>query len=109
MKNGVEDAVRDLGFDNAVILKPGLILGAREQTRAVEGIFQRLFHAVGLVSVSARDVFAQDAQVIARAAVSAARMAEQGKAPDSFWLVEAADIVKLGRDQWPSSDDEGRA
>ncbi|RDA93895.1 hypothetical protein CP533_4494 [Ophiocordyceps camponoti-saundersi (nom. inval.)] len=107
MKNGVEDAVRDLDFDQAVIVKPGLILGSREQTRMAESIFQKLAGVVGSVSPSVRDVFAQDAQVIARAAVSAARLAEQGKAPSKFWLVEAADIVRLGRDQWPLADDDG--
>lgn len=30
MKNGVEDAVKDLGFEQAIILKPGAILGERE-------------------------------------------------------------------------------
>lgn len=30
MKNGVEDAVRDLGFEHAVVVKPGMILGERE-------------------------------------------------------------------------------
>ncbi|PFH59563.1 hypothetical protein XA68_12195 [Ophiocordyceps unilateralis] len=109
MKNGVEDAVRDLAFDHAVIIKPGLILGAREQQRTMESLFQRLAHAVGYVSASARDAFAQDAQVIGRAAVSAARLVDQGKAPGSFWLVEAADIVKLGREQWPLAEEEARA
>ncbi|RDA82991.1 hypothetical protein CP532_2414 [Ophiocordyceps camponoti-leonardi (nom. inval.)] len=105
MKNGVEDAVRDLDFDQAVIVKPGLILGSREQTRMAEGIFQKLASVVGAVSPSIRDTFAQDAEVIARAAVSAARLADQGKAPSKFWLVEPADILRLGRDQWPLADD----
>lgn len=31
MKNGVEDVVRELGFENgAVVVKPGMILGERE-------------------------------------------------------------------------------
>lgn len=33
MKNGVEDAIKELGFEHAVILKPGMIL-AREKAKA---------------------------------------------------------------------------
>ncbi|KAF7177308.1 hypothetical protein CNMCM7691_005198 [Aspergillus felis] len=65
MKIGVEDAIKELGFEHAIILRPG-----------------------------------QDQTVIARAAVAAARMAEEGKAPSKYWVVEMGDIVKLGRDGW---------
>jgi hypothetical protein len=27
-------------------------------------------------------------------------MAEKGKAPSKYWVVEQADIVRLGRDEW---------
>lgn len=30
MKIGVEDAIKSLGFENAVVLRPGMILGERE-------------------------------------------------------------------------------
>lgn len=30
MKNGVEDAIKEIGFEQAIILKPGAILGERE-------------------------------------------------------------------------------
>lgn len=43
---------------------------------------------------------AQDQSTIGRAAVAAARMAEEGKAPSKYWVVEAADIVKYGRTEW---------
>jgi hypothetical protein len=42
----------------------------------------------------------QDQTVIGRAAVAAARMAEAGKAPSKYWVLEMGDIVKLGRDEW---------
>lgn len=42
----------------------------------------------------------QDQRVIGRAAVAAARAAEEGKAPSKFWCVEQAEILKLGRDEW---------
>jgi hypothetical protein len=27
-------------------------------------------------------------------------MAEEGKAPSKYWVVEQADILKYGRDEW---------
>jgi hypothetical protein len=27
-------------------------------------------------------------------------MAEEGKAPSKYWILEQADIVKFGRDEW---------
>ena len=43
MKIGVEDAIKDIGFDNAIILRPGMILG-REKPKApfFETIFANL-------------------------------------------------------------------
>ncbi|KAK9322036.1 hypothetical protein V1517DRAFT_374229 [Lipomyces orientalis] len=45
-----------------------------------------------------QDMIGQDQTIIGRAAVAAARMAEE--APSKYWVVEQADIVKLGRDEW---------
>lgn len=42
----------------------------------------------------------QDQLIIARAAVAALRVSHAGKAPSRFWILEAGDIVKLGRDEW---------
>lgn len=42
----------------------------------------------------------QDQTVIGRAAVAAARMSEEGRAPSKFWVVESSDILKYGRDEW---------
>lgn len=27
-------------------------------------------------------------------------MAHEGKAPSKYWVIEAADILKFGRDEW---------
>jgi uncharacterized protein YbjT (DUF2867 family) len=117
MKVGVEDAIKELGFDNAVILRPGMIIG-REQSKAlvlerlVEGL-QRLGQGiqdkVGMdvpIHKCFRKVRAdselagQDQTTIGRAAVAAARMVQEGKAPSDYWVLEQADIVRLGRDEW---------
>ena len=42
----------------------------------------------------------QDQTVIGRAAVAAARIAEEGKAPSKYCVLEQADIVRLGRTEW---------
>ncbi|EQB54137.1 Protein fmp-52 [Colletotrichum fructicola] len=100
MKNGVEDAIKEAEFDHGIILKPGMILGQREQGRAGEGIFQSVIKGLGMVSRAAQDSLGQDAEVIARAAVHASVLVEQGKAPSGLWVIEAHDIVRLGRTEW---------
>ncbi|KAL0941837.1 nad dependent epimerase dehydratase family protein [Colletotrichum truncatum] len=100
MKNGVEDAIKEAEFDHGIILKPGMILGEREQSRAAEGIFQTAVRSLGYLSRNVQDSIGQDADVIARAAVHAAILVEQGKAPKGLWVIEAADIVRLGRTEW---------
>ncbi|EGX87760.1 NAD(P)-binding domain [Cordyceps militaris CM01] len=104
MKNGVEDAVRELGFAHAIVLKPGVILGEREQRRTAESWFQSLTHGLGRVSTAAKDFLGQDAEVIARAAVRAAELAAQGKAPSEYWVVEASEILRLGRTEWKEAE-----
>ncbi|KAM5346622.1 hypothetical protein ACJ41O_009627 [Fusarium nematophilum] len=100
MKNGVEDAIKEQGFEQAVILKPGLIIGSREHGRFGEGLFQTAVGAIGRLSGAVKDALGQDAEVIARAAVKAAQLAGEGKAPSKYWVVDAAEIIKLGRTEW---------
>ncbi|RBQ74053.1 hypothetical protein FVER53590_02040 [Fusarium verticillioides] len=97
MKNGVEDAIKELDFEQAVILKPGMILGHREASRTVEGIAQGAVNGLGYLSAGIRDTFGQDADVIAKAAVRAAQLASEGKAPSKYWILSGSDIIKLGR------------
>jgi hypothetical protein len=42
----------------------------------------------------------QDQKIIGRAAVAAVKLAQEGKAPSKFWVLEQGDVVKYGRDQW---------
>lgn len=98
MKVGVEDAIRELAFEQAIILRPGMILGAREVPKAPfwEGLMGRLHN----VSQGLQDRMGQDQLYIGRAAVAAAETAERGQAPGKYWVVESGDILKLGRDEW---------
>ncbi|EDN02494.1 NAD dependent epimerase/dehydratase [Histoplasma capsulatum] len=97
MKNGVEDAIRDLDFEHAIIVKPGAIIH-REQSKVL--FFERAVECLSMFGQGLQDMIGQDQAIIGRAAVAAARMAEEGKAPSKYWVVNMADIVKYGRDEW---------
>ncbi|KAK8051176.1 hypothetical protein PG993_002561 [Apiospora rasikravindrae] len=94
MKNGVEDAIKELGFEHAIIVKPGMII-AREKSKA--WLAEK---AVETMPQFARDRLGQEASVIGRAAVAAAQVVGEGKAPSKYWEVGMADILKMGRDEW---------
>jgi len=101
MKRGVEDTVEGLGFETAIILRPGLILGDREVAHQGGPLLTGLAKGVGrLFGIGAQDTFAQEAEVIGRAAVHAAKIAAEGKAPGKYWVLEQSDIVRLGRTEW---------
>ncbi|KAA8642780.1 hypothetical protein EYZ11_002940 [Aspergillus tanneri] len=97
MKIGVEDAIKELDFEHAIILRPGLILG-RETPKAA--FLENIVESLRILGQGVQDRIGQDQTTIGRAAVAAARMAEEGKAPSKYWIVEMSDIVKLGRDEW---------
>ncbi|KAM0277879.1 hypothetical protein ACHAQH_005511 [Verticillium albo-atrum] len=109
MKIGVEDAIKDAGFDNAVILRPGAILGAREQPHFGGGFLNAAVRSLSYVSQGCQDAIGQEHEVIARAAVRAAQIVAEGGAPDKYWVIEAADIVRLGRTEWKNSADKPTA
>ncbi|EED16311.1 conserved hypothetical protein [Talaromyces stipitatus ATCC 10500] len=97
MKVGVEDAIKELDFEQAIILRPGMILG-REKPKAP--LFEKVVENLNRIGQGIQDRLGQDQTVIGRAAVAAARIAEEGKAPSRYWVVEMGDIIKLGRDEW---------
>lgn len=68
MKGELEVAVSALPFEKVVILRPGLIVGAREESRPPEYAARVVAGAMGKVSSSLKDFWAQDAEVIGRAA-----------------------------------------
>lgn len=100
MKIGVEDKIRDLDFEHSVILRPGMILGTRETPRG--GMGEAYFESAvrGLNRVGLQDSLGQEAEVIARAAVRASQLVEEGKAPSKHWIIEQAEIIRLGRTEW---------
>ncbi|KAI2628743.1 NAD(P)-binding protein [Hypoxylon sp. NC1633] len=100
MKVGVEDSIKSLNFDQAIILRPGLIIGQREVEHSGGPLLNTLARGLGKISQGVQDSFGQEAEVIGRAAVRASVLAAEGKAPSKYWVLEASDIVKYGRDEW---------
>ena len=102
MKGELEDAVKALDVPHIVLLQPGILLGPREETRPAEAVARAV--AKGLSAISGGYLtrsWAQDVDVIARAAVTAARKCLDGQAPPGkVWYIGAPEIEKFGRAEW---------
>jgi uncharacterized protein YbjT (DUF2867 family) len=98
MKGELEDAVKALGFKHTVILRPGLIVGGREDSRPAEFAVQSVARAFRRITPALTDFWAQDATVIARAAVNAGVKCVEGEKEPGIWLLGQADIVALGKE-----------
>lgn len=101
MKAELEEAIKELGFPHTVIMKPGLLVGERKDSRPSEAVAR--FMAKGLMKLGGgalTDWWAQDADVIAKAAVSAGLACAGGKREEGLWVVEQSEIVRLGRKEW---------
>ncbi|KZF21097.1 protein fmp52, mitochondrial precursor [Xylona heveae TC161] len=104
MKGELEDAVTALGFEHTVILRPGLIVGKRNESRPPEAIMRGVANCLGALNTTwLKDGWAQDANVIAQAAVAAGLSCKEGRIPEGkekVWVLKQADIVRLGRTEW---------
>lgn len=100
MKGELEDAVIALDFEHTVIVRPGLLIGSRNELRAAEFALQKVAGFMGSISGNKlKDFWAQDADVIGRAAVKAGLEALEGKG-GKVRLLSQADIVRMGRSEW---------
>ena len=96
LKTEVEIAVKELDFEHTVIVKPGLIVGDRGESRPIEAVFRSTAKILGAISGGVlKDGWAQDADVIARAAVKAGLKTDEGDV--KVWEVEQKEILRLGR------------
>lgn len=59
MKGELEDAVKALEFDHTVILRPGLIVGNRQETRFGEAVGRKLAGLAGALGNAFKDPWAQ--------------------------------------------------
>ena len=104
MKGELEDAVKALDFEKTVILRPGLIVGAREDSRPSEAAIRHVAKFLGGISGHwLTDGWAQDADVIAKAAVSGGLKALAGEGP-KVWTLGQSEIVRLGRTEWKATE-----
>lgn len=102
LKGKCEEAAKELGFEHTIILRPGLIVGQREDSRPAEAVLRFVASSMGKLHSSLKDSWAQDANVIAKAAVTAGLKGLAGDVPagsEKVWIVEQADIVRLARDE----------
>jgi len=95
----LEEAVKALGFEHTVILRPGLLVGSREESRPAEFAIRKIAGFAGMIGNGLKDFWAQDAEVVGRAAVTAGLQALEGGKPQ-VWELGQADIVKIGRTEW---------
>lgn len=101
MKGEIEEDVKALGFERTVILRPGLISGQRDESRPMEAAARFFAGFAGKVHSGLKDSWAQDAEVIARAAVNAGVKALEGDVPEGsekVWTLYGSDILRLGKE-----------
>ncbi|KAJ2901387.1 hypothetical protein MKZ38_001905 [Zalerion maritima] len=109
MKAGVENAIKEQDFDQAIILRPGTIFSERTGPRASEMSFQGLIKGVGKLGQGVMDMLGQEDHVIGTAAVRAVEAAERGEAPSKIWIMEGSDIIKYGRELEKETGKAGEA
>lgn len=97
MKGELEEKVKELGFKHTVILRPGLIMGDRGESRPGEWMLRGLANSMKKVSPALTNFWGQDAGIIGKAAVVAGVSCVEGKKEAGVWEVGQAEIVQLGK------------
>lgn len=97
MKGQLEDDVKALGFKHTVIVRPGLILGGREDSRPAEFAIQSVAKLFKAVTPKLTDFWAQDAATIAKAAIDAGLQCLDGKREEGAWVLGQVEINALGK------------
>jgi len=100
MKAELEEAIKALAFPHTVILKPGLLLGTRQDSRPAEAAARKIASGLGSISKGLIDFWTQDADVVGKAAVAAGLQCVEGQRKEGVWIVDQSDIVRLGRTEW---------
>lgn len=101
MKAELEEAVKSVGFQYTVLVRPGLLVGNRSESRPAEGVLKAVAKGLGSVSKTwLADWWAQDVDVIGRAVVAATMECAESKRKPGVWEVDQAEIIKLGRTNW---------
>lgn len=103
MKGEIEEHIKEIDFDHTIIVRPGLIVGTRQESRPWEAVSRAIATGLGHLYHGLKDPWAQDADTIAKAAVLAAIRVEKGEIKDKVVVLGQGDIVRLGRNEWPAS------
>ncbi|PWY65238.1 NAD(P)-binding protein [Aspergillus heteromorphus CBS 117.55] len=101
MKAEIEEEAKALGFDTTIILRPGRIAGERQESRPAEAVVRFFAGWAGKIHSGLKDGWAQESDVIAKAAVNAGIKALNGDAPagsEKVWVLNGQDILKYGRE-----------
>ena len=96
MKAELEEEVKKLDFPHTVIMKPGLLLGDRKESRPAEAVSRALANALGKISKALTNQWAQDVDAIGRCAVRAGEQCLEGKREKGIWIIGQGDITKIG-------------
>ena len=101
MKGTLEIAIKEIGFPHTVIIKPGLLMGKRNDSRPPEAFVRGIAKGLGVISKTwLTDWWVTDADVIGRATVRAAMQCIDGKRKEGVWQIGQSEILKLGRTEW---------
>lgn len=101
MKGEIEEAIKAMDFEHTIIVRPGLIAGNRQESRPTEAPIRWLAAGLGHISTHyLKDFWAQDADVIAKAAVSTALKASKGELKEKVAYLHAKEIIQYGRTEW---------
>ncbi|KAF2485436.1 NAD dependent epimerase/dehydratase family protein-like protein [Neohortaea acidophila] len=99
MKGKLEDEVKALDFDHTVVLRPGLIVGERSSydSRTAEYVLRKTAELAGSVSNKLKDFWAQDAEVIGKAAVRAALDCLEGRQKQKVVVLSQAGKSRISK------------
>jgi len=98
MKGELDEAVKAIGFEHVVILKPGLLVGTRSDSRPGEYAARAMASLLERIGANRlKDPWAHDAHVVAAAAVRAGLGALSGERTDRVRVLNQSEIIRLGR------------
>jgi uncharacterized protein YbjT (DUF2867 family) len=105
MKGELDEAVEQIGFEHVILLRPGLLVGTREDSRL--GAFMGRSMATFLGKISGgllKDPWAQDADVVALVAVSALLDVTNKRNNEKVRVLNQQDVIRMGRTEWKEFD-----
>jgi uncharacterized protein YbjT (DUF2867 family) len=105
MEGELDEAVQQIVFEYVIILRAGLLVGTREDSRFGEFMGRSMATFLGKISGGLlKDPWAQDADVVARAAVSALLDVMNKRNNEKVIVLNQQDVIRLGRTEWKEFD-----